>query len=122
MSGKSKLEVQLSRHFTPTQFDMPDDRLGFRLQPQAEANAAPTSWSFCDPDLLPGCYPLPGHAFRQIKSVFVRIFQHQHPAHQQWNGLLRRNTIKSRVAGNATYLTGGPASACVRMIPVRIQK
>src|SRR5262249_6394690 len=67
-------------------------------------------------------YPLARDSFRKIYPVFVRIFQYQHPACDDRNGLLRRNAVKRGVSSNAGHLTSCPTAARVTVIAMRIEE
>ena len=57
-----------------------------------------------------------------MQPVFVRIFQHQHPADQGWNGQLCGDTKQRTVSFDAGNFSRRPAATRVIVIPMRVQE
>lgn len=119
---KPKFEIYFRRRFGPGEFNLPHDRAGFRLRLQCEADAAPSRGGLLDADLLSGHHPLAWNALGQVEPVFVRIFEYQHPACDERNGLLRGNAVQRRVPSNASHLAGRPTPARVAVIAMRVEE
>src|SRR5947207_13686321 len=122
LQRQAKLEVDVGRPSRCGQKDFTGNTSRGRVRATFEAYAAPSRRSTFDADGFSGDEPCPGNAFSEIEHVFVGIFQHPHPAHEQSNRYLSGNAKESRAAVDTRHFARGPASARVVMIVMRVEK
>src|SRR6185503_149949 len=119
---KAQFEMYFRRRLCRCQFNFPGNRSSFRLCLQCKVDAAPARGSLLDADFFPGRHPLTQDALRKVQTVFVRILEHEHPACDEWNGLLRGNAVERGISRDAGYLSSCPATSGVTMVAMPIEK